>query len=780
MSGKRLSRWQVAGGRWWVLGIVLLFGLFLLIPPAEFEDPYSTVLLDRNGELLSAKTAEDGQWRFPGPDSLPEKYVRAVLCYEDYYFRFHPGVNPVSVGRALVRNIRYGRIVSGGSTLTMQVARLSRKNPPRNLWSKIVETLIALRTELTHRKSSILKMYAAHAPFGGNVVGLEAASWRYFGVPPDRLSWAEAATLAVLPNAPSLIFPGRNQERLVEKRNELLRRMFLKGIFDHVTYELATAEPVPGEPHPLPRLAPHLLERASHEGFRGQRVTSTLDGHLQRSCDEIVGRYHELLIANSVSNAAAIVLSTRSGEVLAYIGNTRVPGASEGGDVDMITARRNFGSLTKPFLYAGMLNEGLLLPQMLVSDVPVSFQGYSPNNFQKTFEGVVPANEVLARSLNVPSVILLRSYGIGKFNSLLKDLGMSTLSYPPEHYGLSIILGGAEGTLWDLVSMYAALGHSLAVPEEDSLFAGYVLNDPSAGNPYSTKRLFPSAVWFTLNAITEVRRPEESGTLKYFYAPQKIGWKTGTSYGSRDAWAIGVTPEYTVGVWIGNADGEGRPGVTGISCAAPVMFDIFGLLPVSVWFVEPVGDLAKARICRKSGHVAGPDCPEPDMRPVPDVANLTKVCPYHKTIHLNPAGTFRVTDRCMSPSEMITKTWFVLPPVQEWFYKQAHSDYRPLPPFMDGCRDRLAAQNPIGLIYPYPGTKIYLPMKGDQQRSKAIWKATHRSPDATLYWHLDRKFLAKTTGTHAIEVVTEPGIHLLTLVDEEGESLTVKVEVVGK
>lgn len=768
------------GWKWGSAGAAVFFILFLLVPPAQFDDPYSTLLLDRNGEILCAKTADDGQWRFPEPERLPDKYVKAVLTYEDSWFRFHPGVNPVSAAKALVRNIRAGRIVSGGSTITMQVARLSRKNPPRNLWSKIVESVIALRTEFTHRKSTILRMYAAHAPFGGNVVGIEAASWRYFGIPPNKLSWAEAATLAVLPNAPSLIYPGKNQDRLVEKRNALLERMYRKGIMDRETCDLAKAEPVPGVPHALPRTAPHLLDHAAREGFKGRRITSTLDGKLQEQCAEIIQRYHELLMANSVSNAAAIVTSTRTGEVLAYVGNTRVAGDQEGGDVDMIMARRNFGSLTKPFLYAAMLNEGLLLPQMLVSDVPVSFQGYSPNNFQKTFEGVVPANEVLARSLNVPSVILLRSYGIGKFNSLLKDLGMTTLSYPPEHYGLSIILGGAEGTLWELSSMYAALGNRLDTAGPDSLRVHYILDDRNSGSAFFTQRLFTSAVWFTLNAITEVKRPDDNGTLKYFYTPQRIGWKTGTSYGSRDAWAIGVTPQYTVGVWIGNADGEGRPGVTGVSCAAPVMLDVFGLLPVSGWFKEPSEDLTTARICKKSGFAAGPDCPEAELRKVPAVANLTKPCPYHKVVHLDPSETRRVTDKCMSPSEMVTKSWFMLPPVQEWFYRKHHSDYRPLPPFLQGCEDPLTARNPIGLIYPYPGTKIYLPVKGDRQRSKAIWKATHRDPGATIYWHLDNRFLAKTTGEHSIEVITTPGVHTLTLVDDEGESLTVKVEIVGK
>jgi len=767
-------------GRYWFWVFALLVVLFLICPSATFKTTYSTLLLDREGIMLGARVAKDDQWRFPVADQLPEKYVQALICYEDHYFYFHPGINPVSMMKALIRNLQQGRIISGGSTLTMQVVRLSRNDPPRNVGEKLIEMIIALKTDLVNRKATILKLYAAHAPFGGNVVGVEAASWRYFGVPPDQLSWAESATLAVLPNAPSLIFPGRNRERLLKKRNRLLEKMHREGILDQETFELAISEPVPGYPHPLPQLAPHLLNRAVKEGFGGQRIASAIDLKLQQQTNELVNRYHILFRSNEVNNAAVLLLDTRTGEVIAYTGNTAIEDEQEGGDVDMIMAKRNFGSLLKPFLYAAMLNEGLLLPDMLVSDIPVSFQGYSPNNFDKTFSGMAPAGEALARSLNVPSVILLRNYGINKFNILMKDLGMSTLTHPPEHYGLSIILGGAEGTLWEMTSLYAALGNYLGEYGVDSLSSTYFKGKKIPGSRFYCHRFSPSVVWFTLQALTNPRRPDEEGTIRYYTSLRKIAWKTGTSYGSRDAWAVGVTPAFTVGVWVGNADGEGRPGITGISCAAPLMKDVFGLLPETGWFNEPLDDMVTVKICPKSGHIASGDCPETETRRIMARNTSTRQCPYHKPVHLDLTVTWRVTDRCCSPGEMINTSWFVLPPVQEWFYRQSHPGYQPLPPFLAGCRDEMASQHPIGLIYPYPGTKIYLPRKGDQQRSPAIWKATHRDPGATLYWHLDNRYLAKTTGTHHLEVLAEPGVHVLTLVDDTGESLMVSVEMVGE
>jgi len=327
--------------------------------------------------------------------------------------------------------------------------------------------------------------------------------------------------------------------------------------------------------------------------------------------------------------------------------------------------------------------------------------------------------------------------------------------------------------------MYAALGNHLLFPLADSLRVTYSRDRKLNQSSFFLQRFSASATWFALKAITAVKRPEDNGTLKYFYSRRKIGWKTGTSYGSRDAWAIGVTPEYTVGVWVGNADGEGRPGVTGIGCAAPVMFDVFDQLPPSGWFTEPIKDMTVARICTQTGFIAGENCPVVESRRIMNVANLTRTCPYHKIVHLDPTESWQVTDKCMSPARMTTRSWFVLPPVQEFFYRQFHSEYLPLPPVRDDCRYELSLQNPIGLIYPTPGTRIYLPLKGDQKRSKSVWKATHRVPGATLYWHLDNTFLAKTTGDHTIEVMAEPGIHTLTLVDDKGETLTVKVEIIG-
>jgi penicillin-binding protein 1C len=304
-----------------ITGIVWWFS----VPSQLFDDPTSTVLLDRNGKLLGARIAKDGQWRFPDRASVPYKFSQCLIQFEDRHFYNHPGVNPVALFRALRQNLSSGEVVSGGSTITMQVIRMASGNPPRTVWQKIIEIFKATRIEATYSKEEIIALYASHAPFGSNVVGIDAASWRFFGRSPEKLSWAESATLAVLPNAPSLIYPGKNQQRLKDKRDRLLQRLVTAGIIDQQTCDLAKQEQLPGAPYPLPRVTPHLLDRVDKEGHAGEIVTTTIDIEMQQRVTDVLQRHHQRLKGNQIHNAAAVVVEVKTGNVIAYVGNTQGP-----------------------------------------------------------------------------------------------------------------------------------------------------------------------------------------------------------------------------------------------------------------------------------------------------------------------------------------------------------------------------------------------------------------------------------------------------------------------
>ncbi len=775
---------------WLIITIIVVFTLFWFsVPTPLFTDPTCTVLTGRRGELLAATIASDGQYRFPMADSVPEKLSKCIVAFEDRHFYRHPGVNPLSIGRALLQNLKKGRVVSGGSTITMQVVRLSRKGRARTVFEKLVEVVKALRLEIGHSKEEILRLYASNAPFGGNVVGIDAAAWRYFGRSANSLSWAEAAALAVLPNSPSIIFPGRNQEAFLRKRNRLLRRLCSTGVIDSLTLSLAVQEPLPGEPKPLPQLAPHLLGRAISEGLNGVAVKTTIDADLQERVTDIVNYHRGNLEANSIRNIAVLVVEVETGNALAYVGNTTPDGRENGNYVDIITSPRSTGSILKPFLYGAMLNDGLILPHTLIPDIPTQIGGFTPKNYNPTFDGAVPASRALARSLNVPAVRMLNSYTVGRFHEMLNRLGLTTINRSPGNYGLSLILGGAEATLWDLAGVYSGMARTLNHYRPfQSQYNRYDYHAPRYVMSRKTRdtllvehsMLSAAAIYFTFEAMREVARPDELAGWRYFASTRSVAWKTGTSFGHRDAWAIGLNPGHVVAVWVGNASGEGRAGLTGVSAAAPILFDVFGLLPPSGWFSMPYDDMAKVPVCRRSGQRATSTCEPVDSVWVPQSGLETPPCPYHRLIHLDASGRYRVNDQCYPLERMLHRQWFVLPPAIEWFYRNHNPDYNVLPPFAGGCTPD-SPQRPMALLYPrIANATITIPYNLDGTLGEAVFEVAHRNPNATIFWHLDEQYLGETKTFHKMTLCPRAGIHTLTLVDMDGEILVTRFRVEGR
>lgn len=533
------------------------------LPEPLFNDPLSTVLVSREGALLGAKISGDGQWRFPDIESVPEKFTLAVIAFEDKRFYKHPGADPLAILRAFYLNFKRKETISGGSTINMQVIRLVRKNPKRTYLEKFIEMALAIRLELGYDKEDILRLYASHAPFGGNVVGLEAAAWRYFGRSPKHLSWAETCTLAILPNSPAMMHPGKNSGALKKKRDRLLTLLKKRGVITELDLTLALLEPMPENPHPLPQLAPHLLETLlARNSNNAARFESTIDAALQKEASDLTRKHSISLELQGINNAAAIIMDNDNFEVLAYVGNSDVSKDGDSGrSVDIIRKGRSTGSILKPLLFAAMLQSGDLLPKTLVPDIPTQYSGYIPENNDRRYRGAVPAREALARSLNVPAVRMLQRYGVNRFYDFLKHMGMTTLYRRPEEYGLTLILGGAEGTLYDMTTVYANLALIAKSLDADTMAATYkkpkILKTEAVDSGRKAE-LGVASAWLTLSALEEVSRPDEAAFWKNFAGSRKVAWKTGTSYGFRDGWAIGSDMRYTVGVWVGNASGEGR------------------------------------------------------------------------------------------------------------------------------------------------------------------------------------------------------------------------------
>ena len=747
----------------WALPVAVLLITWLCCLPGDLFRgvAYATVVEDRSGELLGARISSDGQWRFPPCDTVPERYARALVRFEDRRFQWHPGVDPAAVARALRDNVRSGHTVSGGSTITMQVIRLSRtargRSSGRNLWEKAVEAFMAVRLEFRCTKREIMALYASHAPFGGNVVGIDAAAWRYFGRPAGELSWGETALLAVLPNSPSSMHPGRNRDGLLGKRNRLLRDLLDHGDITPEVYSSAVEEPLPDEPLPLPHYCEALVERCP----AGERVRTTIDLSLQRKVAAYCDSHSDELAASGIADLAAVVIDNASGEVRCYVGNSSPGRARPGAMVDIAASPRSTGSILKPFLYCAALQDGIILPRTLLPDVPVNLGGFAPQNYDRKFYGAVPAGEALARSLNVPAVWLLREYGVARLLEVLRGCGLSTLSRPAAEYGLSLILGGGEATLEDLVQAYSALVREVCDAAGPSGSGGTSL----VGGLSTAGTTFPlrdrAAILYTLKALEDVSRPDEMDR-ELLPSLRRCAWKTGTSYGFRDAWAVGMTPQWTIGVWAGNADGTGVPALTGASVAGPAMFSILNLLPETSpgtgaseapggsVFPDPADDWSGvlARVCKDSGRLAGPDCPASEET-IPSGGLNSEPCPYHST------GSF------------------VLPPAMEWYYRPGHPEYQGAPSTAPGL-----AGSPMSFIYPSTqGSVLRLPRQLSGEPGKAVFRVAHRDPDATLWWHLDGEYLGETSLRHEMALAPSPGSHTLTVVDPSGASASVRFQI---
>lgn len=750
--------------------LIITIWFYFSLPSPLFKTPYSTVIVDKNNHLLGAKISEDGQWRFKSEDTISSKFTECITHFEDEYFNYHLGINPISILKAFISNIKNKKVRRGGSTLTMQVSRLANKNKKRSIYQKIKEAILALRIECSFSKKEILELYANHAPFGGNVVGLEAASWRYFNRAPSNLSWAENACLAVLPNAPKLIHPGKNRQLLLNKRNRLLKKLYLNNIIDSTTFQLSLLEPIPEKPYYLPHKTYHLLNKIDKQLSEKKIISTTIDKKIQHQLYGIIDENFLLLQSNQINNIAGIIINNETQEIEAYIGNT-TQNYDHSNWVNIIDSKRSSGSILKPFLHAGMLNDGLITPQQLLPDIPIQIAGYSPKNFDKLYRGSVKADIALAKSLNIPAVKNLQTYSVPKFHHLLNKYQFTTINKSSNHYGLSLILGGAEISLFEISQAYSFLAQQLQFDTIKKVV--YTLNN------YKTpikQQLSDASIYSTSQALLLPERPDNEDGWKKFNNKGNISWKTGTSIGFRDAWSVGFTPKYTVGIWVGNADGEGRPGLTGVQTAAPIMFQVFSTLNDKTKFIEPTYLLKEYKICTKSGMKINEYCTNFTLENLPTEAEETTNCIYHQKYFLDSLKEYVVNKSCYNGT-IYDSIFFKLPPLEEFYYKKNNVDYHTIPKTANYCK-----QNNLFImdfIYPRETNKIFIPRDISGDKTACVFELTHIYNDAIVFWYLDDEYLGKTEDYHQITVLPETGKKLLLAIDQDGNQISKKIEFIN-
>ncbi len=748
----------------------------LPLPPREA----GLIVVARDGTPLRSWPSTDGVWRYPiTPEEVSPHYLEAVLNYEDRWFHWHPGANPVALARAAWQWVRHGRIVSGGSTLTMQVARMLSPQP-RTLGGKLRQILRALQLELHCSKREILTLYLNQAPMGGIIEGVEMASRAYLGKPSRYLSQAEAALLAALPQAPSRLRPDRAPERARQARDKVLARMAVFGVWPAAAVEDAKIEGIGAQALRAHWLAPLAAERLHQDARRAAKPARALDARLEvlrSTLDVEVQSTLERLLLDRVDqlpprvSIAAIVMDNASLELRGYAGSADFSDARRFSHVDMVRGIRSPGSTLKPFLYAFALDEGLIHSESLLADAPQSFSGYEPGNFQAAFSGPVSAAEALQRSLNVPAVDLLDRLGPARFSARLRAGGLKLRMERGATPNLSLILGGAGTTLEELVGAYRALA------------AGGLAGQPrlSPDAPRIESRIMSEGAAFIVRDILEGGGHPDRPFVE---TGSRVAWKTGTSFGFRDAWAIGVTDSWTLGVWIGRPDGTPNPGFFGANIAAPLLKDLAAALPGGNAPRKPPATVAPATICWPLGLVAEatPSAQCFEKRSAWSLAGTLPPTPPDRlrtgspveTIWIDSASGRRTTPECtpLAQAREIAR-W---PSVLEPWITEATRRRQGVPPWLENCRRPLAAAGELTLDGIDEGA-VLRPAPGQTSAQLTVRAVGSRD---TLYWLLDGRFLARASGTVAQHVVlTEDGGHSLTALDGQGRYARVAFSLKG-
>lgn len=718
-----------------------------------FEDRYSVSVLDNNGKIIGVYLNKDEQWHLKSVDKIPEKLKTAVMVFEDKNFYSHKGVDFSAVVRAVKDNIFEGRR-TGASTITMQAVKMAQPKE-RSYFNKYLEIVHAFKLEKYYKKDEILKMYLNNAPYGGNIVGYKTASHMYFRKSPKELTWGEAALLAVLPNSPGLMNVEKNREKLIEKRNFLLKKLYEKNFINERQYEISLKEPVPDKRYSFPALAPHLARRLVNENKDKKIIKSTIDSEIQKKTEKAVKDYSEFLKLSGINNTAVLIINNKNYEVTAYAGSQDFYDFENKGQVDGITAKRSPGSLLKPFLYAKVIDEGIAAPQSKIPDVPLYFSNFSPQNANKKYYGMVEMRDALIKSLNIPFVELLKDYGEDKFFYFLKDI-LNFEDKNPERYGLSLILGTKEFTMEEIGILYSGLANYGNFKN-----LKYIEESIEEGRQLLTK----GASYLTLTTMRELERP---GMEKFYREKNPVSWKTGTSHGRRDGWAAGVTPEWTVVVWTGNFTGEGNPNLTGVYTGGNLLFNILKILPkTEKEFVMP-SDLEKIKVDSETGYRLKYDIPYKEIF-YPKDAKPLKVSPYYKKIFVNKNGE-EIDSRDESFSEREEKYILVYPLEVVNYFVRENLD-------VSNIFSEKTAEKTIKFIYPKNNLKIIVPKDFDGEKSLIVKIVNIKNRE--LYWYVNKEYAGKSREKEK-SFNLKKGNYEITVVSEKGETAKINFQVTEK
>lgn len=751
-----------------LLALILLFFILNWIFPLPDKIEYSAIITDDKGEVVNAYLTRDQKWRMKTePDEISPLLRKTIIAKEDRHFYFHPGVNPFAVARAIFSNIFHMRRMSGASTITMQVAKMLEPGK-RNLWSKMREMFRAFQLELKYSKKEILQMYLNLVPYGGNIEGVKAASLLYFKKNPDHLSLAEITALSIIPNKPGVMIPGRNNDFIVKERNRWLEKFAARKVFTKKEIEDALAEPMNATRGAVPHYIPHLSYKLKKQG--ADIIKTNINLNTQLKTEKLVEDYVRTQRLKNIKNAAVVIVDNRTHKVITYVGSSNFNDTTDGGQVNGANAVRQPGSTLKPLMYAMCFDEGLLTPKTVITDVAVNYAGYAPENYDEKFNGYVTVEYALEHSLNIPAVKSLRLLGHEKMIQKLSNCNFKQIQKDRRKLGLSLILGGCGTTLEELTGLFSVFAN-----DGRYISPAYIQNDTLRSDRDGQTVISPAANFMINEILSKVNRPDFPLNWTATERMPKIAWKTGTSYGRKDAWSIGYNKNYTVGIWTGNFSGVGVADLSGANIATPLLFKIFNTIDYDSdeeWFTQPK-DCDIRQVCSETGLIPSDHCTSLVTDYFIPLISSTQLCNNWQEIMISPDEKISYCKSC-APQTGYKKKWYKMiePDMQAWF-EENRIVYQKIPAHNPNCELIFKGAAP-SITSPVNGTE-YLINKKDREPLQLVCKTANDV--SKVYWYINNKFYKSSNAGEKQFFIPEEGPIKISCTDDKGRNRDIKIAV---
>jgi penicillin-binding protein 1C len=750
------------------VAVIVLFILFILLNwifPLPDKIEYSTIVTDNKGTVIHAFLTKDQQWRMKTTlDEISPLLRKTIIQKEDKHFYSHPGVNPFAMARAFFRNVTSGRRTSGASTITMQVARALEPRH-RTYGNKLIEMFRAFQLEWKYDKDEILQLYLNLLSYGGNIQGVKSASILYFGKNPDHLSLAEITALSIIPNRPSTLVMGKANNEIVRERNRWLQQFAKEKVFTQKEIADALQEPLTATRGTVPRMIPHLARKLKQQG--GDIIHTNIRLNDQMKIEKLVEDYVRTLQLKNIHNAAVMVIDNSTHQVISYIGSANFHDTTDGGQVNGAAAIRQPGSTLKPLLYGLCFDEGLLTPKMVITDVAVNYAGYAPENYDRNYNGYVTTEYALEHSLNIPAVKGLRMLGKDKFAGELIKCNFNQVRKDRQKLGLSMVLGGCGTTLEELTGLYSSFAN------EGKFIAPAFLKTDSAN---TAKRLLTPAATFMINEIlSKIDRPDFPLTWQSTEHLPKIAWKTGTSYGRRDAWSIGYNKKFTVGVWVGNFSGTGVPDLSGAITATPLLFKIFNTIDYDSdqeWFSQPM-DCELRMVCSETGLLPADHCTNIVSDYFIPLISPAAACNNVQEVMVSEDEHYSYCKTCAPETGYKKKLYKVISADMQAYFAEKNITYQHIPMHNPACEKIFKEGIPV-ITFPVSGAE-YLINRKDPEPLQLTCQTGNDVQQ--VYWYINNRFYKSSNARTKQFFVPEEGPVKISCTDDKGRNKDIWIRV---